>query len=131
LPVLLARAIGASAKTVAAVAVAAIVGHVYSVFLHFRGGKGVATGFGVLLGLAPAASIVPLGIFAAVVAATRIVSLASLCAAASAPLVVWAAGYAAPAVAAAVVIALLIAWKHQENISRLLTGSESRFQAKT
>ena len=130
-PVLAARALGESNTTVGLVAVAAIVGHVFSVFLRFQGGKGVATGFGVLVGLAPAASLVPLGVFVVVIAASGIVSLASLSAAAAAPLTLWLFGHPSAVVVSALTISVVITWRHQENIRRLLAGTEARFRART
>ncbi|MGH7856312.1 MAG: glycerol-3-phosphate 1-O-acyltransferase PlsY [Candidatus Binatia bacterium] len=130
-PVAVARGVGASPETVAAVAIAAIVGHVFSLFLRFHGGKGVATGFGVLVGLAPLASLLPLLVFVIVVGLTRIVSLASIFAAGSAPVFLWLMDGPLPVVVAAAIIAFLITWRHQENIARLLAGTESRFRART
>ncbi len=129
-PVVAARSLDAHPPIVATVAVAALVGHLFSVFLAFGGGKGVATGLGVLFGLAPAAAPVPLVVFVALVAAARIVSLASIGAAAASPLAIWLCGYSASSVIAAAVIAGLIVWRHRENIERLLAGTERRFESR-
>jgi glycerol-3-phosphate acyltransferase PlsY len=129
-PVLIAHALSLDGAIVAGVGVAALCGHVFSVFLGFRGGKGVATGVGVLLGLAPASVPLPLAIFIATMAATRIVSLSSILAVLSAPLAVWLWGYSSSVVAAAVAMAIVIVYRHQENISRLLAGTEHRFESK-
>ena len=130
LPVLLARALGLDEAAVAAVAVATLCGHVFSMFLRLRGGKGVATGVGALLGLAPASLPIPLVIFAATIAVTRIVSLASILAVLLAPLAVFFFRYPPPATAAAIAMALLILYRHRENMSRLLAGTERRFESK-
>ena len=127
IPVLLVRALDASLTAVAAVGVAAIAGHVFSIFLSFQGGKGVATGFGVLLGLAPGASLIPLAIFVAAAGGTRIVSVGSMAAASSAPVTIFLFGYPAPIVAAAALISALILWRHRDNASRLLAGTEEPF----
>lgn len=132
LPVLLARSFdqGGGAITAAA-AVAALCGHVFSIFLGFRGGKGVATGFGILLGLAPAIAPIPLGIFVVTVALSRIVSLGSVLASLSAPPAILLFGYPPAASVAAALIAALILLRHQENVSRLLAGTEPRFASRS
>jgi acyl phosphate:glycerol-3-phosphate acyltransferase len=130
IPVVLARSVGASEAIVAAAAVAAIAGHVFSVFLGFRGGKGVATGFGVLLALAPTATLIPLVAFASTFAFSRIVSLASIAAVLTAPVAVAWLGYPNPAIAAAVAIAVLIVAKHRENLVRLRAGTEPKFRSR-
>lgn len=125
----------ASAKWwVAAAAIAAIVGHVFPVWLGFRGGKGVATAVGVFLMIAPFALLCAGIVFVAVVSLTRYVSLASLCAAASIPLFVWLqkllvqpAADIKPPLTAAVIGALLIVFAHRANIARLINGTEPKF----
>lgn len=130
LPVVLARVLGFGPSGIAAVAVAATAGHVFSVFLRFRGGKGVATGAGVLLGLAPAVAAASLFIFAGVVAASRIVSLASILATLAAPLGLVLFGYPTEFSLAAAAIAAIIVARHRENVSRLLAGTEPEFESK-
>lgn len=129
-PVVVARALGFDAAALASVAFAALAGHVFSIFLHFQGGKGVATGVGVLLGLAPAAALIPIAVFLAVFAATRIVSLASILATAAAPLALLVLGEPTPLVVAALAMAVLVVARHRENIARLLAGTESEFRSK-
>jgi len=128
-PVLLARICGLGSATVATVAVAALVGHVFSIFLGLHGGRGVATGLGVLLGLAPSAALIPLGVFLAAVALWRIVSLGSVLAALSAPVVLILLRYPVSTCVAGVVIAALILLRHRDNISRLLAGTEQPFRS--
>jgi glycerol-3-phosphate acyltransferase PlsY len=130
LPVVVARAIGLAEAVVAAVAVAALVGHVFSVFLAFRGGKGVATGIGALTALAPAAALVPLAVFAVTFAMSRIVSASSVLASASVPVALVLLGHSTATSVAASSMALLILFRHRENIRRLLTGTEPRFESK-
>ena len=115
-------------------AVCAVLGHMFPVWLHFRGGKGVATGFGVFLVAAPLAALASIALFAIVLLASRYVSLASILGAASFPLFAWFLVHGdkpAPYVAAQVFVALLIILKHHQNIRRLLNGTESRFGART
>lgn len=110
----------------------AVVGHMFPVWLGFRGGKGVATGFGVFLVAAPLAALAAIGVFAVILAISRFVSLASILGAASFPIFAWflVSGYRPPFfMAVQVVVALLIIAKHHQNIHRLLTGTEHRIGA--
>jgi glycerol-3-phosphate acyltransferase PlsY len=129
-PVLTARALGLGDATVAGVGVGALCGHVFSIFLSLRGGKGVATGVGVLLGLSPAIVPIPLGVFALTIALSRIVSLSSILASLSAPIVVLVFRYPPAVVWAATAMAFLIVLRHRENIGRLMAGTEQRFESK-
>lgn len=130
LPVLAARTLGFDQAVVATTAVAALGGHVFSVFLSFRGGKGVATGVGAMLGLAPAAAPIPLAIFGAAMAGSKIVSLSSVLATVGAAIAVAILGYPRETVFAAFAMAVLIVFRHRENISRLLAGTERRFESR-
>ena len=127
IPILLAQEIGLSDPISALVGIAAFLGHVYPIFLKFKGGKGVATGFGVLLGLAPLATTILLLIFAAVAVMTRIVSLSSMVSAVAAPLVLWLFYYSPTYIIMAALIAIMIVFRHYANIQRLLNGTEPRF----
>jgi glycerol-3-phosphate acyltransferase PlsY len=114
-------------------AVFAILGHVFPIWLKFKGGKGVATGVGAFIALAPKAVLVVLLIFVAIVAAFRYISLGSIVATATFPLFAWLLYryQASPAVFAAMVAAsALIIAKHHQNIRRLLAGTEHRFELK-
>lgn len=120
---------------VAAAAVAAILGHIFPVWLRFRGGKGVATGVGVFLMLTPLAVAFAGVIFVLVVWRTRYVSLGSILAAVAIPLFVLLrnvfvqpVGPVAPITAAAMTGAMLIVFAHRENIRRLKSGTENRFR---
>ncbi|MBI4409563.1 MAG: glycerol-3-phosphate 1-O-acyltransferase PlsY [Gemmatimonadetes bacterium] len=110
---------------------AAVLGHVYSLYVGLRGGKGVATSAGVLLALAPVATLAGLAVWAALLALTRIVSVASL----SAALVLPAAVYLTRAGGTVFVLSLLLAafivYAHRANIRRLLRGEEHRFGRST
>jgi acyl phosphate:glycerol-3-phosphate acyltransferase len=106
---------------------AAIIGHMFSVYVGFRGGKGVATGAGVFLALAPVAVLVAAGIWAVIVLATGYVSLASVAAAAALPLLVAVSGRRLPILVLALVLGAFVIYAHRANIQRLLRGEEHRF----
>lgn len=111
----------------------AILGHVFTPWLRFKGGKGVATGLGVFVALAPKAVLLVLLIFVLVVALTRYISLGSVIAAALFPVAFFFLhrAYATPLVLAMMAgVSLLIIYRHKENIRRLLAGAESRFGSK-
>jgi len=110
----------------AVAAVAAVVGNCWSVFLGFRGGKGVATGLGTMLRLVPLAVLPSAVVFLAVVATTRFVSLGSLLGAVGVPIVALVLGYPRPSVVAAAIVALIIVARHHQNIARLRSGTENR-----
>jgi glycerol-3-phosphate acyltransferase PlsY len=110
----------------AAAAVAAVAGNCWSVFLGFRGGKGVATGLGALLRLAPWATVAAVPVFVVIVASFRYVSLGSLLATVCVPLGALLLGYPRASVVAALLIAAIIVGRHHANIARLRAGTESR-----
>lgn len=131
--VLIAQNLSGSDWVKAAAAIAVIVGHIFPVWLGFRGGKGVATGVGVFLVLAPIALLCAGVIFVSIVFFTRYVSLGSIMAAALIPLLVWLQNVFVepvadlrPLLTAAVVGALLIIVAHRGNIERLARGTESQ-----
>ena len=129
LAALLARKVATGAAVPPLAAVSAIVGHMYPVWLGFRGGKGVATGAGAFLPLAPLATVAGLVAFALATAVTRYVSVGSMAGA-----IVLAASAAAlgapwPVWLSAAAMASLIVWKHRQNIRRLADGTESRIGA--
>jgi glycerol-3-phosphate acyltransferase PlsY len=113
-------------------ALCAVLGHMFPVWLGFKGGKGVATGFGVFLVAAPWAALCAITVFAIVLGLTRYVSLASILGAASFPIFAWFTVQGErPAffIAVQAIVALMIILKHHPNIRRLLAGNESRFGA--
>jgi glycerol-3-phosphate acyltransferase PlsY len=131
--VLIAQNVSGSDWVKAAAAIAVIVGHIFPVWLGFRGGKGVATGVGVFLVLAPVALLCAGVVFVSIVFFTRYVSLGSILAAALIPLLVWLQNEFVepfadlrPLLVAAVVGALLIIFAHRGNIQRLARGTESQ-----
>jgi glycerol-3-phosphate acyltransferase PlsY len=121
-------------RTAQAIAVvAAVLGNIFPVWLKFKGGKGVSTGFGVFLVAAPSAALCAITIFALILFVSRYVSLASILGAASFPVFAWFLVHGdkpAAFIAAQTIVALIIVVKHHQNIRRLLSGTESRFGAK-
>jgi len=108
------------------IAAAPVVGHMYSVFLKGSGGKGVATGAGVVLALVPLAFAIIIVVWVLLILITRYVSLASLVATLLVPVLVFAFGDPLPYVIAGVLVTIVIFWAHRGNIRRLLTGTENR-----
>ena len=108
---------------------AAILGHVFSIWVKFRGGKGIATSAGVFLGLAPWAVLAGFVVWAITVASTRIVSLASMLAAITIPIAVRLMPHEGGATLQYFTIALaaFVIWAHRDNVRRLLRGEEHRF----
>jgi acyl phosphate:glycerol-3-phosphate acyltransferase len=128
---LAARLADGAPAAVAAATVAAVAGNCWSIFLGFRGGKGVATGLGALLHLAPWATLAALPVFVVVVATFRYVSLASLLAAACVPLGTLLLGYPRVSVLAALAVAAVVVGRHHANIARLRAGTEPRLGARS
>lgn len=110
------------------VAMGALIGHNYSIFLGFKGGKGVATGIGLLTYLMPCAAAGVSVVWFALVGATRYVSLGSIVGAALAPLFAWYFDYPVPYISFAAFSAFFVVLRHKENIIRLLNGTESKIK---
>ncbi|MEY4825835.1 MAG: hypothetical protein RLZZ430_1485 [Cyanobacteriota bacterium] len=106
----------------------ALAGHIWPIWLKGKGGKAVATGLGLLLGLLPAVGLASLGIFLLVLSFSRIVSLSSVVAALALPALIWIAGYSQTTayMGLGVLAALLVVWRHRGNIKRLLAGTEPK-----
>lgn len=118
-------------RPIAALAAAgAVCGHLFSPFVGFKGGKGVATGLGAMAVLMPGPVALAMAVFAGVVALTRYVSLGSMLGAAVVPAAALLTGVPPPYPLTATVIALLIIWRHQKNIQRLLRSEEDRLGGK-
>lgn len=119
-------ALNLSDIAIAAVAVAALVGHMWPIFFGFKGGKGVATALGVLLALSPATALVCAAIWLVMAFGFKVSSLAALTATVAAPLVAfWLMPYPSWAWAT-VVIAVLVLYRHKSNIQNLLQGKEGK-----
>lgn len=118
--------LGGGIEWQAGAALCAIAGHVYTPWLHFKGGKGVATGCGAFLALAPVAVATTLVLFVVVFALTRYISAASIIATAFFPIWAYLYGKPFPVLLWGALGALLIIAKHHENIRRLLAGTESK-----
>jgi acyl phosphate:glycerol-3-phosphate acyltransferase len=113
-----------------AAGLAAIVGHIYPVWLRFRGGKGVATACGVFSMLTPLALPPALAIFAVAVWVTKYISLGSVLASVALPPLAYALGSSAPAIVAACAASTIIVFRHRSNVRRLRTGTERRLGAR-
>lgn len=109
-------------------ALGALLGHNYSLFLGFKGGKGVATALGLLIFMMPKVAVASFGIWLACVLLTRYVSLGSIMAAIFTPPLAWYLGYPSAYVIFSVVAAFFVVLRHRENIHRLLTGTESKIK---
>lgn len=109
--------------------VAAILGHNYTCWLHFKGGKGIATSAGVLVALVPWALLAGLGVWIIVFILSRYVSLASICACAAIPIAAWLNKESITRIIVTAALAALAIYKHKANIRRLLEGTENRFGA--
>lgn len=129
-PVLLGHALGLDATWLAAIALAAFLGHLYPLYYGFEGGKGVATFIGVTLALNPWLGASFIGIWLLVAVALRWSSLAALVATACMPLVSWYLQAPSAAVALVGVMAVLVFWRHQGNIRNLLDGTEKKIGQK-
>lgn len=109
-------------------ALGALLGHNYSLFLGFKGGKGVATALGLLIFMMPKVAVASFGIWLVCVLLTRYVSLGSIMAAIFTPPLAWYLGYPSAYVIFSVVAAFFVVLRHKENIHRLLTGTESKIK---
>ena len=125
--VLFADRMGADDAMRAAVGAAAVIGHVFPVWLKFRGGKGVATACGVFAVLAPKATVAAAAVCAVVVWITRYVSVGSILASLLLPLLAYLTNASQPVVTASIGVAMLVLYRHRANVSRLQSGSEWRF----
>jgi glycerol-3-phosphate acyltransferase PlsY len=121
--------VSGSADLISLTALAAIVGHLFPIFLLFKGGKGVATALGVLIIVSPLAALICALLFAVIVFFTRYVSLGSMYSAVTMPLALALVPGKLYFVPVSVFIAMLIVFKHKENIKRLRDRTENRFGA--
>ena len=125
IPVLLAKMAGVDSLVLSAVVFAAFLGHLYPIFFGFKGGKGVATSFGVTLGVAWMLGLVVSGTWLLIYKVGKISSLAALIAALLTPIYVWLVVGDVYLVVTFVLISVILLWRHRSNIQRLLAGKES------
>jgi glycerol-3-phosphate acyltransferase PlsY len=130
IPVMVARLLELQPPVVAVIGVAAFIGHLYPVFFGFKGGKGVATSLGVLLGWAWPAGVILAAVWVGMAMVFRISSLSAITAAIIAPAVVWLAQAPAAYVTSTAVMSLVLLWRHRSNIRNLLRGAEPRIGQK-
>ena len=126
LPVLLAALLGVTMDWLAAIALAAFLGHLYPVFFEFKGGKGVATALGGLLALSPLLALTILATWLVVFLVSRISSLSAIVAATLAPMYSFWFLDTTPARWILIVMALLLLYRHKSNIQRILSGEETK-----
>jgi glycerol-3-phosphate acyltransferase PlsY len=126
IPVVAARVYGVEPAMLAAVMLLAFIGHLYPVFHGFRGGKGVATAFGVLAALNVWVGLALVATWLVIAVLFRYSSAAAVAAAVSAPLYVWWLVGGTPFVAVTLVMALLLLWRHRSNVRNLLAGTEGK-----
>ncbi|NIQ37488.1 MAG: glycerol-3-phosphate 1-O-acyltransferase PlsY [Proteobacteria bacterium] len=127
-PVSLAKYWDLSDPWIGLAAMAAFLGHLYPIFLGFKGGKGVATALGIFLAISPLAVVIDFFLFAGVLSVWRIVSLGSLSAASFMPILLWMVTGSLPYVVMSICIGVLIFYRHRANIQRLLAGQENRIE---
>ena len=129
-PVVVARLLTENEWVIAAVALAAVVGHCWPVYLRFKGGKGVATGAGTSIGLAPVVGLLLFAFWWAVVLVSRYTSLGAIAVMVLSPVAFFFSGQPTPYVVYAVVGGGLVLWRHRENARALLTGTERKIGEK-
>lgn len=128
LPVILAKYFfSGSVIIISLAAFAAFFGHIFPIFLGFKGGKGVATCLGVYLGIAPLQALIALSVFILIVGITRYVSLGSIAASFLIIILFWFSPYTKAYIPLAAAIFLLVLIRHAENVKRLLKGTENKF----
>ena len=124
--VLIARLMTGNLAVVTTAGLAAIVGHVYPAWLHFRGGKGVAASAGVFAMLAPYATAIAAVVFVGTIVVTRFISAGSIAGALALAVAAAVGNAPAPVVVGAVLAAILVVHRHRDNVSRLMAGTERR-----
>lgn len=126
-----AQELGIGASEQALIALAVFLGHVFSFYLRFKGGKGVATAAGVLLGISPLLGLATIGVWISVAALSRYSSAAALSAAVAAPALTFLFTHSPAWVASTIGMATVLIWRHKANISRLLAGAEGKIGKKS
>ena len=130
LAVLLAKSFGLNDWVHVLAGLAALAGHIWPVWLGWKGGKAVATGLGMFLGLAWPVGLACFGLFMAVISISRIVSLSSVVAAIGLPVLMLISGGSSAYLVVSLVASLMVLWRHRSNIERLIAGTEPRIGAK-
>ena len=128
--VLLAKSVGMSDWVQVLAGLAALAGHIWPVWLGWKGGKAVATGLGMFLGLAWPVGLACFGLFMAVISIFRIVSLSSVVAAIGLPVLMLLSGSSSAYVVVSLVASLMVLWRHRSNIQRLIAGTEPKIGQK-
>ena len=131
LAVLLAKSFGLNDWVQVLAGLAALAGHIWPEWLGWKGGKAVATGLGMFLGLAWPVGLACFGLFMAVISISRIVSLSSVVAAIGLPVLMVLAGANGASISVSVFASVMVLWRHRSNIERLIAGTEPRIGAKT
>ena len=126
LAVLLAKSVGLNDWVQVLAGLAALAGHIWPVWLGWKGGKAVATGLGMFLGLAWPVGLACFGLFVAVISIFRIVSLSSVAAAIGLPVLMALSGGSNAYLVVSLVSSLMVLWRHRSNIQRLLAGTEPK-----
>ena len=130
LAVLLAKSVGLNGWLQVLAGLSALAGHIWPVWLDWKGGKAVATGLGMFLGLAWPVGLACFGLFMAVISIFRIVSLSSVVAAIGLPLLMLLSGGSSAYVVVSLMASLMVLWRHRSNIERLLAGTEPKIGEK-
>jgi glycerol-3-phosphate acyltransferase PlsY len=130
IPVLVVSRIDPAAGAAAITGIAAFLGHLYPVYFRFKGGKGVATFYGVMLGINWMAGLAALGVWLLTAAITRISALSALVSAFSSPFIVWYITQSEILIAATIFMVTLLTWRHRSNIRNILEGKENKIGVK-
>ena len=130
LAVLVAKSFGLNDWVQVLAGLTALAGHIWPVWLGWKGGKAVATGLGMFLGLAWPVGLACFGLFMAVISISRIVSLSSVGAAIGLPVLMVLAGASGASISVSVVASVMVLWRHRSNIERLIAGTEPKIGAK-
>jgi glycerol-3-phosphate acyltransferase PlsY len=130
LAVLLAKSFGLNEWVQVLAGLAALAGHIWPVWLGWKGGKAVATGLGMFLGLAWPVGLACFGLFMALISLSRIVSISSIISAIGLPVLMVISGSSSAYVVVSLVASVLVLWRHRSNIERLIAGTEPRIGAK-
>ena len=130
LAVLLAKSFGLNEWVQVLAGLAALAGHIWPVWLGWKGGKAVATGLGMFLGLAWPVGLACFGLFMALISLSRIVSISSIISAIGLPVLMVISGSSSAYVVVSLVASVLVLWRHRSNIERLIAGTEPRIGQK-